>query len=471
VDRLNRLKSSRARRGSVNGGAVEKVVDAFSIISRKLGTGIALGGIYQWIKQPPDQLITAWGSGGRGDLLAKNLAPANQKAARSLLNLFSIGRRGDSSAGYKYINQMESHQSRMERYFTESKIDQAKEQAGKIADVWMIALKKSDFIAASAAWMTYYEGELNKNNIYIDNWANEADLVKTDSVRREAASYAENMTDIYQGASDPTTMATFAQSGKTGWENFTKAVLVPFNSFAIQQRMRLYSDARDVLMKNSGGVGGLSGTIGGLILFHATKRYIIPAASGVGIGVLYGLMGVDVDEPDEEKQKEMANRNWRQFLADMTGNMLVGGTPQFFESGVIKTFNRASYLISVQLESEVVMDEDGEIMSFEKYSKERSPFYRYEATNGAMSLGMLEIGFDQAKESILQTKMLMDRDKMDMYTPEEQRLLYFSAVSEWLLLMRLNDTDFDRLIDRARRDMIRSVKDREKEIKAIRSGR
>jgi len=471
VDRLNRLRVSRARRGSVSGGGLEKALDSLSIISRKLGTGIALGGAFQWIKQPPDQLLTALGSGGRGDLLAKNIAPSTQKAARELLNLFSIGRRGDSSAGYKYINQMEGHQSRMERYFSESKWEQAKEQGGKIADVWMVALKKSDFISASAAWMTYYEGELNKNDIKIDDWAKEAELVKTDPVRRQAAAYAEQMTDIYQGSSDPTSMATFAQSGKTGWENFVKALLVPFNSFAVQQRMRLYSDARDALNGTSGGKGGLAGTIGGLILFHTTKRFVLPVISGGTAAVLYGMLGVDMEEPDEEKQKEMADRNWRQFLADITGNLLVGGTPQIVENRVIESFNYASYMVGVQLESETVMDENGEIMSFDKYSKERSPFYRYKSYDNAMSLGMFEIGFDQAKEAALQTKMLMDREEMEMYTPEEQRLLYFSALSEWLYLMRLNDTDFARIVKKARRDMIKAAEEREKELARIRAGR
>lgn len=471
VDRLNRLRVSRARRGSVSGGALEKALDSFSIISRKLGTGIALGGVFQWIKQPPDQLLTALGSGGRVDLLAKNIAPSTQKAARELLNQFSIGRRGDSSAGYKYINQMEGHQNRMERYFSESKWEQAKEQGGKIADVWMVALKKSDFISASAAWMTYYEGQLNKSDIKIDDWAKESELVKTDPVRRQAAAYAEQMTDIYQGSSDPTSMATFAQSGKTGWENFTKALLVPFNSFAIQQRMRLYSDARDALSGTSGGKGGLAGTIGGLILFHTTKRFVLPVISGGTAAVLYGMLGVDMEEPDEEKQKEMADRNWRQFLADITGNLLVSGTPQLVENRVIEAFNYASYMVGMQLESETVLDENGEIMSFDKYSKERSPFYRYKSYDNAMSLGMFEIGFDQAKETALQTKMLMDRDEMDMYTPEEQRLLYFSALSEWMYLMRLNDTDFARIVKKARRDMIKSAEEREKELARIRAGR
>lgn len=472
IERLNRLRLSRMRRGSMgSGGAIEKAVDSLSVISRKLGTGIALGGIYQWIKQPPDQLITAWGSGGRGDLLAKNIAPSTQKAARELLNKFSIGRRGDASSGYKYINQMEGHQNRLERYFSESKWDQAKEQAGKIADVWMIALKSSDFLAASAAWMTYYEGELNKQDIKIDDWSKEADLIESDPSRRQAAAFAEQMTDIYQGSSDPTSMATFAQSGKTGWENLVKAIFVPFNSFAIQQRMRLYSDARDAINGSKGGAGGLAGTIGGLILFHTTKRYVIPAISGAGIGVLYGLMGVDMEEPDEEKQKEEANKNWRQFLADITGNMLVGGTPQIVESQFIDAMNRASYLVSLQLENDSILNEDGEIMSYDQYSKERSPFYRYKSFDNAMSLGMLEIGLGQAEQVALQTKMLATPEEMEMYTPEEQRLLYFSALSEWLYMMRLNDADFARLVGKARRDMMSAAKDREKELQRIRSGR
>jgi GNAT superfamily N-acetyltransferase len=472
IERLNRLRLSRMRRGSMgSGGAIEKAVDSLSVISRKLGTGIALGGIYQWIKQPPDQLITAWGSGGRGDLLAKNIAPKTQKLARTLLNKFSIGRRGDASAGYKYINQMEGHQNRLERYFSESKWDQAKEQAGKIADVWMIALKSSDFLAASAAWMTYYEGELNKQDIKIDDWSKESDLIESDPARRQAAAFAEQMTDIYQGSSDPTSMATFAQSGKTGWENLVKAIFVPFNSFAIQQRMRLYSDARDAISGSKSGVGGLSGTIGGLILFHATKRYVIPAISGAGVGVLYGLMGVDMDEPDEEKQKEEANKNWRQFLADITGNLLVGGTPQIVESKFIDAMNRASYMVSLQLENDSILDDEGEVMSYDQYSKERSPFYRYKSFDNAMSLGMFDIGIGQAEQVALQTKMLATPEEMEMYTPEEQRLLYFSALSEWLYMMRLNDADFARLVGKARRDMIKAAKDREKELQRIRSGR
>jgi hypothetical protein len=182
-------------------------------------------------------------------------------------------------------------------------------------------------------------------------------------------------------------------------------------------------------------------------------------------------MGVDVEEPDEEKQKEQASKNFRQFLADASSNLLVGGMPQVIESQLIKSFNYAAYLTAMQLEDESVMGDDGELISFDKYQKERSPLYRYQTYGGAMSLGMLEIGFDQAKQVALSTKMVASEEEMEAFTPEEKRLLYFSALSDWLYFMRLNDTDFARLVQKARRDMIKSAEEREKELARIRAGR
>jgi hypothetical protein len=88
-----------------------------------------------------------------------------------------------------------------------------------------------------------------------------------------------------------------------------------------------------------------------------------------------------------------------------------------------------------------------------------------------MSLGMFDIGIGQAEQVALQTKMLATPEEMEMYTPEEQRLLYFSALSEWMYLMRLNDADFARLVNKSRRDMMKAAKEREKELQRIRSGR
>jgi hypothetical protein len=475
IERLNRLRLSRMRRGSMSSGYIEKTADALSVMARKIGTGIALGGFYQPAKQAPDQIIAVVGTTGRADLLAENMAPVNLKAAKAVLDKFSIGRRGDASSGYKYINQMEGAQNKIERYLSESKWDAAKEQAEKVADVWLLALKKTDYVFAAGAWMTYYRAQLAKDGVKFQGWEQESKLLDTDTARQDAAAYAEQMTDIYQGSSDPTKMATFVQSGKSGWENLFKAIFVPFNSFAVQQRMRMYSDARDVFLKSGDdrvkGAFGLAATIGGLLAFHSVRRFALPVVTGAGVSMLYAAFGVDMEEPDEEKQKEDFTKRWRQFLGEFTANLLVGGTGQIVEAATVDSFNYAAYLIAMQTEDETVLNDEGEIMSFSQYAKERSPFWRYRSFDNAMSLGMFDIGIDQGKKAVLETKTLMTPEEMENFTTEEQRLLYFAAISDWLYLMRLNDADFARMTDRARRDIVKRSKENEKELARIRAGR
>jgi hypothetical protein len=110
-------------------------------------------------------------------------------------------------------------------------------------------------------------------------------------------------------------------------------------------------------------------------------------------------------------------------------------------------------------------------MSFNQYSKERAPFYRYRSFDNAPSFGMLDIGMDQASKSVLNTKMVLTPEEMERFTPEEQRFLYVALLSDWLYLAGFNDADFARMWDKGRRDMIKARKEEEKELQRIRSGR
>jgi len=478
ADRIERLMGSRERRGSFNEGFFGKAVDVLANLVRDVGTRIALAGSYQLIRQPADQVTVAVGATGRADLMAEHLAPRSIQTARPVLDLFSIGRRGDASSGYKYINQMEGAQSRLERYYTEGNWVKAKEAAKRFSDKFMTPLKVSDFTVAAATWMTFYRAHLAKNGIKFTTWEDAANLIKSDDVgHRRAAAYAENMTDIYQGSSDPTKMAVFAQKGKTGTENLLKSILVPFNSFGIQFRARVSSDITEIFTKSGDWKGkaiavkDLSATIGGTVMFGLAKRFVLPAITYGGIKILYGIFGVDVEEPDEEKQKEEFDQKWRQLQGDIISTMAVGGFGQMIEGHTIDGMNYIKYMIDTVNESESVLDDDGEIMSFNKYSKERAPFYRYRSFDNAPSLGMLDIGMDQARKAILNTKMVLTPEEMERFTPEEQRFLLVGLISDWLYLGGFNDADFARMWDKGRRDMINARKEEEKELQRIRSGR
>ena len=478
ADRIERLMGSRERRGSFNEGFFGKAVDVIANLGRDIGTRIALAGSYQLIRQPADQVTVAVGATGRADLMAEHLAPRSIKNARPVLDLFSIGRRGDASSGYKYINQMEGAQSRLERYYTEGNWVKAKEAATRFADKFMTPLKVSDFTVAAATWMTFYRAYLAKNGIRFTTWEDAANLIKSDDTgHKRAAAYAENMTDIYQGSSDPTKMAVFAQKGKTGSENLLKAILVPFNSFGVQFRARVSSDLTEIFTKSGDWKGkaiavkDLSATIGGTVMFGLAKRFVLPAITYGGVKILYSIFGVDVEEPDEEKKKEEFEQKWRQLQGDIISTMAVGGFGQMVESYTIDGMNYIKYMIDTANESESVLDDDGDIMSFNEYAKERAPFYRYRSFDNAFSLGILDIGMDQAKKSILNTKMVLTPEEMERFTPEEQRFLYVALISDWLYLGGFNDADFARMWDKGRRDMIKARKEEEKEIKAIRNGR
>jgi hypothetical protein len=475
AERIERLMESRERRGSFNKNTFEKAVDVLANIGRDIGTRIALAGSYQFIRQPADQVTVAIGVTGRADLMAKHLDPRQIKAARPVIDLFSIGRRGDASSGYKYINQMEGAQSRLERYYTEGNWVKAKEAAKNFADKFMAPLKVSDFTVAAATWMTFYRAYLAKNGIKFTTWEDAANLIKSDDVgHKRAAAYAENMTDIYQGSSDPTKMAVFAQKGKTGPENLLKAILVPFNSFGVQFRSRISSELTEIFTRSGDwrgkaiAVKDLGATIGGTIMFGLAKRFVLPAITLGGVQILYSIFGVDVEEPDEEKKKEEFELKWRQLQGDIISTMIVGGGGQMLESYTIDGMNYLKYMIDSANGSEDVLDDDGEVMSFNKYAKERAPFYRYRSFDNAFSLGILDIGMDQAKKSILNTKMVLTPEEMERFTPEEQRFLYVALISDWLYLGGFNDADFARMWDKGRRDMIKARKEEEKEIKAIR---
>ena len=478
ADRIERLMGSRERRGSINEGFFGKAVDVIANLVRDIGTRISLAGSYQLIRQPADQVTVAVGATGRADLMAEHLAPRSIKNARPVIDLFSIGRRGDASSGYKYINQMEGAQSRLERYYTEGNWVKAKEAATRFADKFMTPLKVSDFTVAAATWMTFYRAHLAKNGIKFTTWEDAANLIKSDDVgHKRAAAYAENMTDIYQGSSDPTKMAVFAQKGKTGTENLLKSILVPFNSFGIQFRARVSSDITEIFTKSGDWKGkaiavkDLSATIGGTVMFGLAKRFVLPAITYGGIKILYGIFGVDVEEPDEEKQKEEFDQKWRQLQGDIISTMVVGGFGQMIEGHTIDGMNYIKYMIDTVNESESVLDDDGEIMSFNKYSKERAPFYRYRSFDNAPSLGMLDIGMDQAGKAVLNTKMVLTPEEMERFTPEEQRFLLVALISDWLYLGGFNDADFARMWDKGRRDMINARKEEEKALNKIRSGR
>jgi hypothetical protein len=392
--------------------------------------------------------------------------------AQGILSQFSIGERGEIAGGTKWINQMEGNFGKVRKFYEEGRWAEFSDAFERLNNMWLFALKKSDYLAAGAGWLAYYRKHLKDKGIEFTGWENETNLVsQNDPSRMEAAVYAEQMIDMYQGSSDPTKMAELSQRGQNGYENLFKAIFMPFFSFVLQERSRILSDTRDIAFgdadQKAQGAAGMGGTIAGMLIFHTMRRFLLPAVAAGGASAIYALLGVDMDEPDEEKQQEEANKIWRRFSAEVFSNIVVGGFGSLAENRFVDAVNYSFYIIESQIENENVLDDKGEVMSFDKYQKERSPFYRYTGMGADSSFGMLDIMPGQISELRKRVEELTSEELAETLTPEERRVLYVAGFSELIYTMRLNDTDVARMIRQMNRDVIEQSKEREKAEKRL----
>jgi len=462
--RINNLSDSRERK-IYQMDPFNQAADFVANMVRKIGTSIALGGIGQAAKQMPDQVATTIAN--VNDLSITTPAFTEIKAALPAMRQFSIGERGEIAGGSKWVNQLEGNFTKLQQFMQDGLWPKAMEAFENLNNFWLIPLKISDTVAASHGWISYYKKYLKDNDIQFTNWDNESDLIaKGDRSRVEAGLYADQMIDIYQGSSDPTKMATFAQRGDSGGGNLLKTMIMPFSSFVIQQRSRILSDLRDISYGDTDekkvAAKGLAGTLLGIVIFHGVRRYALPFLTGGIAAAAYGLLGVDMEEPDEEERLEKERRVFRQFLGEVASNIFVGGYSAYAETRLIDAVNAAAYFYEIQTQSENVLDDKGEIMSWEKYRKERAPMYRYTGPGADSTLGMLDILPSQARESFDRLKDLSDDEIMDSLTEEEQRVLILAALSETLYTMRLNDADVARMVKRMAKDVKDQAEARQK---------
>jgi hypothetical protein len=480
--RLELLQDSQDRRGYENDG-FSRVLDGVAIFLRRLGIGIGLGGVGQVIKQAPDQIATTIANTGDVQLTMSNFytmafTTKERADAMKLMSGFSIAERGDAVVGgAEFSNPLESGFSNTEKFLRGGDWARIKDAARNISDVWLIALKKSDFWASSSGWLTYYQKKLEEEGGTFTNFAEEAELIKTDPMRQRAAYHAELMIDIYQGSSDPTRMARLSQRGKTGYENAWKGIFLAFNSFVLQQRTRMHSDLGDAMSKQVDPENkklakmGLSGTLAGILVFHMMRRYALPAISGMGAYAVYTMLGVDPEEPDEEKKKADAAFQLKRFYSEVAGNVLVGGFGSAVEQQTITALNQGAYILSRVINDEWIMDDEGEVMEFDKWKRDRAPFWYYESFKGGTDLGVFGIGFDQLANAQEALRKATDPELRDTLTTEEQRVLSLAAFSEIIFLARLNDSDVSRMFSRMGREIVAEAKERDAMIRRIQTGR
>lgn len=179
----------------------------------------------------------------------------------------------------------------------ENKLDKVVDLLSKGQEFWLKTfLGKPDVFIARASWISFYKKGLQQQGKSIDIDP------KTHEINDEAARYAQAQVDRQQNPSDPSLEGKWLSSKNSGTK-ISRAIILPFAKFALNQKSRMYNDARilsslsssnDDKMKSALSLIGLSAE---MYMFSLVSSYVRDLVES---GVDYA-MGYEEDEKDKKK--------------------------------------------------------------------------------------------------------------------------------------------------------------------------
>jgi hypothetical protein len=294
---VRRLKGyvRRVRGKDFAGGTTEQDVNRVINFIAGLGVSRVLGGVTQPIKQTIPVAINTLINAGRLDLKAIAGTEVNEWLDKSG---YAIANRGIASE-----TTLDSINRALEQA-AKSKLKKTLQLIEKANQMWLkVFLVKPDAAIARASWISYYKQSLKKQGINSANidWS-------THEINKKAADYAQQQVDRQQNVSDADLQGDLMTSKKPLVQIIRK-VMIPFMNFVLNQKARMYSDIITLSSKTSSvedkkiAARSLAGLTAETATFNALS-------SGI-TSMLFELAKymMDYDEPEEEMEKRMKNKN------------------------------------------------------------------------------------------------------------------------------------------------------------------
>ena len=286
-------------------GDIERGLQKLTSALAKIGRAQALAGVFQY----PKQFIGAAGFtmtrlGSNAGFFIEGLAA--DKSQIPILDMFTIGTRGEEKVGYRFRGDKPSE---YEENQTFNKITKAFKDAGVVGDkiegVVYYGLRKGDAHVGHASWLAHMkdylvrEGGLDPNDIDFSTLHERLDQ----DLYKEAASHAENMVDLAMNPSADYKGSKFYQDSNV-WKNILVSMALPFYTVTLNMKVRMATDYRNIIhAKRTGNKALLKDSVNSLIasgveiaLFNGIKTLLIKPIHNLGVNVLAGLFGFKDDE-------------------------------------------------------------------------------------------------------------------------------------------------------------------------------
>lgn len=298
---------------------------------RAKGIRLALGSVFQLLKQYPSVAISTLGNlGSDAPLFLKALTISNKLP---LFEQFNIGLRGETKAGFNREIDLGVIERTDLGGATQKAIHLMEDVGHKLSDIALATLTKSDVSVARTSWLAYYMKDLRRQKVDIEKIDWEKEHLNPNE---EAAAYAEQMVSRSQNANDATSMPNFLKDQR-GIKGIVTSMILPFSGFAINQRMRMTSDVHKILFggEKKEAIKSLVATTAEIAAFNAIKVFVIGALTTAGARSLAQIFQMwDEDDEKAADNKSEVTINDSITVSDKTKKWLANSISDFFFSGL-----------------------------------------------------------------------------------------------------------------------------------------
>lgn len=409
VERINNY-IRRAKGKRIVNKDVWNDIDSFTNFIGGLGVTQSLAGLSQTISQTGPVITNTLINAG-------SFIPVTSKSNAWLDKLgMAISNRGMESS-----STIESADARIEA----NDANYAKKTIKAIENVNKFYLKqllvKPDIWAARSSFVTYYLQDLKNRGISTNfEWdTHEPDM--------EAANYAQMMVDRQQNISDPLLAGEFMAT-EDGFKRLMRKVMLPFASFILNQKARMYNDFSTLTSRTSTAqdkkiaARSLSGLVAEMAAYHAigaTVRFMYDE-------IAKQIMG-DEDDEEEKKRKKVNITKYpiRSFINDIISplpitdgivtdgaNFLLSFYEPLSDEDIRKKVKEKNNALKIKGEYDMTKEEEQEFID---NLKEKNKFQLFTDDQNPRKYGILGIAFDNYSNLYETSKMAYSGEFEDDY--------------------------------------------------------
>jgi hypothetical protein len=306
VDRIKDYVKIKRNRQVDNAPEAAKAFSKFIDKTSRLAVARSLGGVGQALNQTIPVATSTLINSQRLDLI-----DATNKDWNGLIDNsgYDIANRGlESSSDYAAFSKILQQSS-------EGKVDKVVDLLSKGQEFWLKTfLGKPDVFIARASWISFYKKGLQEQGLSTD-----VDP-KDHKINEQAARYAQAQVDRQQNPSDPSLEGKWLSSKNSGTK-ISRAVILPFAKFALNQKTRMYNDARILsslsssTQEKSKSALSLIGLAAEMAVFGYVSGYIRDLIEG-GVDLAMGY------EEEEDDKKKMDKQKKERAVLSFTSNVI-----------------------------------------------------------------------------------------------------------------------------------------------------